>query len=446
MIDWDIAKFDAAFAKAFQVDLRKRHLGRVTSVQGNQVQVCGLSLGVGQMCRLFDSNHAGVLGEVVGMTPQGALVTLYGDVNGLGTRTHVLPLSAGHFVPTGDALLGRVLDGLGRPIDGDALTGLDSRPSQVAPPDPMSRPLIRTVLNTGIRAIDGLLTVGHGQRVGIFAPAGVGKSTLLSSIAQGAEDCVSVIALIGERGREVREFLDKTLTPEQRTRTVVVVATSDRPSMERIKAAYTATAIAEYFRDQGRPVLLLMDSLTRFARALRETGLAAGEPAVRRGFPPSVFTALPALVERAGPADKGSITAFYTVLLEDADIPDPIGEEVRSLLDGHIILSQKLAGTGHYPAIDVRQSVSRLMAELSSEEDLRVASVVREWLVKFEDAELLMQLGEYVAGQDAALDSAIAARSALLAFLRQGTLDVEDATSIRQRLADMVAQYSPRTQ
>ena len=446
MMDWDVAKFDATFAKAFQTDLRKRDLGRVTSVQGNQVQVSGLTLGVGQMCRLFDSDRAGVLGEVVGMTPQGALVTLYGDVNGLGASTHVAPLSAGHRVPVGEALLGRVVDGLGRPIDGDPFSGLasgmESRPSQVPPPDPMSRPLIRTVLDTGIRSIDGLLTVGHGQRVGIFAPAGVGKSTLLSAIAQGSQDCVSVIALIGERGREVREFLDKTLTPEQRTRTVVVVATSDRPSMERIKAAYTATAIAEYFRDQGRPVLLLMDSLTRFARALRETGLAAGEPAVRRGFPPSVFTALPALVERAGPSDKGAITAFYTVLLEDADIPDPIGEEVRSLLDGHIILSQKLAGIGHYPAIDVRQSVSRLMAELSSEDDLRVASVVREWLVKYEDAELLMQLGEYVAGQDAALDNAIAARPALLDFLRQDTLDVSDAEGARLRLAEMVAQYA----
>ncbi|KVO23409.1 type III secretion apparatus H+-transporting two-sector ATPase [Burkholderia ubonensis] len=443
MIDWNTSNFDAAFAQALKADPRKRRLGHVMGVQGNQVQVSGLALNVGQMCHLFDAHHTNVLGEVIGMTSQSALVTLYGPVSGLGTYTRVLPLGSVHSVQVGDALLGRVVDGLGQPIDGTASPPmLESRPTMVAPPDPMSRPLIRTVLNTGIRAIDGLLTIGHGQRVGIFAPAGAGKSTLLGMIAQGARDCVSVIALIGERGREVREFLDKTLTPEQRTRTVVVVATSDRPSMERIKAAYTATAIAEYFRDTGRPVLLLMDSLTRFARALRETGLAAGEPAVRRGFPPSVFTALPALVERAGPAAKGSITAFYTVLLEDPDIPDPIGEEVRSLLDGHIILSQKLAGTGHYPAIDVRHSVSRLIAELSSVAERRVASVVREWLVKYEDAELLMQLGEYEAGRDAALDSAIAARPVLLEFLRQGTLEAAHALSAPQQLARIVAQYT----
>ncbi|MGT0193846.1 FliI/YscN family ATPase [Burkholderia pyrrocinia] len=443
MIYWNVSEFEATFAQMLETDFRKRRLGRVTGVQGNQVQVAGLALNVGQMCRLFGSNHTNVLGEVVGMTPHGALVTLYGAVNGLGAHTRVLPLGSVHRVPVGNALLGRVVDGLGQPIDGTVLPPvLEPCPTAVAPPDPMSRPLIRTVLNTGIRAIDGLLTVGYGQRVGIFAPAGAGKSTLLGMIAQGARDCVSVIALIGERGREVREFLDKTLTSEQRARTVVVVATSDRPSMERIKAAYTATAIAEYFRDAGRPVLLLMDSLTRFARALRETGLAAGEPAVRRGFPPSVFTALPALVERAGPAAKGSITAFYTVLLEDAEISDPIGEEVRSLLDGHIILSQKLASAGRYPAIDVRHSVSRLMAELSSDDKMHVASVVREWLVKYEDAELIMQLGEYEVGHDAALDNAIAARPALLEFLRQATLEAADAVPASQRLAEMVAKYT----
>ncbi|KVW73113.1 FliI/YscN family ATPase [Burkholderia ubonensis] len=443
MTDWNVSRFNSIVAQLLQSEHRKRRLGRVMGVQGNQVKVSGLALNVGQMCRLFDSNQTNVLGEVVGVTPQGALVTLYGSVNGLGEHTRVLPLDLVHRIAVGEALLGRVVDGLGQPIDGVPLSPtLESYPTMVASPDPMSRPLIRTVLNTGIRAIDGLLTVGHGQRVGIFAPAGTGKSTLLGMIAQGALDCISVIALIGERGREVREFLDKNLTAEQRTRTVVVVATSDRPSMERIKAVYTATAIAEYFRDAGWPVLLLMDSLTRFARALRETGLAAGEPAVRRGFPPSVFTALPALVERAGPAAKGSITAFYTVLLEDADIPDPIGEEVRSLLDGHFVLSEKLAGVGHYPAIDVRHSVSRLMAELCTEEERRVASVVREWLVKYEDAELLMQLGEYEKGRDTVLDNAIAARPALLDFLRQQALDPTEPLSVSSRLAGIVAQYA----
>ncbi|KVU00235.1 type III secretion apparatus H+-transporting two-sector ATPase [Burkholderia ubonensis] len=440
MINWDSKTFDATFSQLFAADLRKRRLGCVTSVRGNQVQVSGIELNVGQMCRLFDSSRTDMLGEVVGVAPEGAFVTLYGAVSGLGAHTRVLPLDSMHSVYCGDALLGRVIDGLGQPIDGEALPPmLSPSPTAVAPPNPMSRPLIGTRLNTGIRAIDGLLSIGLGQRVGIFAPAGAGKSTLLGMIAQGARDCVCVIALIGERGREVREFLDKVLTPEQRSRTVMVVATSDRPSMERIKAAYTATAVAEHFRDAGRPVLLLMDSLTRFARAIRETGLAAGEPAVRRGFPPSVFTALPALVERAGPAPKGSITAFYTVLLEDTDQPDPVGEEVRSLLDGHIILSQKLAGSGHYPAIDVRRSVSRLMAELCSTEELRVASIVREWLVKYEDSELLMQLGEYEAGRDESLDNAISARSALLEFLRQDKLDAADASV---QLAELVGQYS----
>ncbi|KVZ67499.1 FliI/YscN family ATPase [Burkholderia ubonensis] len=440
MINWDSKIFDETFSRVFSADLRKRRLGCVTSVRGNQVQVSGIELNVGQMCRLFDSSRVDMLGEVVGMVPQGALVTLYGSVSGLGAHTRVLPLDAMHRVYCGDALLGRVIDGLGQPIDGATLPPtLDPSPTTIAPPNPMSRPLIRTRLSTGIRAIDGLLSMGYGQRVGIFAPAGAGKSTLLGMIAQGARDCVCVIALIGERGREVREFLDRVLTPEQRSRTVMVVATSDRPSMERIKAAYTATAVAEHFRDAGRPVLLMMDSLTRFARAIRETGLAAGEPAVRRGFPPSVFTALPALVERAGPAAKGSITAFYTVLIEDAEQSDPIGEEVRSLLDGHIILSQKLASAGHYPAIDVRHSVSRLMAELSSAEELRVASVVREWLVKHEDAELLMQLGEYEAGRDVGLDDAISARSALLEFLRQDNLDAADASA---QLAELVGRYA----
>lgn len=421
-MNWECNRFESLFLRHLEHEMQGTRSGRLVEVVGNQVKVAGIALRIGQMCALSQPGwRHEVMAEVVGMTRDCAVLTLLGDVTGLSTATLVRPLSENHCVGAGAALLGRVLDGLGNPIDGgEELTGLEQRPSAAPPPDALSRPLIRTVLDTGIRAIDGFLTAGSGQRFGIFAPAGVGKSTLLGMIAKGAPKCICVIALIGERGREVREFLDATLTPEQLRNTVVVVSTSDRPSMERIKAAYTATAIAEYFRDLGHEVLLLFDSITRFARALRETGLAAGEQAVRRGYPPSVFTALPKLVERAGPAATGSITAFYTVLLEDAEMVDPIGEEVRSLLDGHIVLSQKLAGAGHYPAIDIRQSVSRLMPQLVDHEALRAVGKCRDWLVKYEDAELLMQIGEYQQGNDRELDSAVQARQDLVNFLRQG--------------------------
>lgn len=421
--------FESAFARGLAVALRGKLAGRVLEVIGNQVRVTGVPLQIGQICALTSPNHEPykhhetankLLGEVVGINADSAVLMLLGDVTGLSRATKVYPLELMHSVQVGTELLGRVLDGLGQPIDGGLSLGdLARRPSIAPPPAALSRPLIREVMITGVRTIDGLLTVGKGQRIGIFAPAGVGKSMLLSMIAQGIPDCICVVALIGERGREVREFLDITLTPEQLRHTVVVVATSDRPSMERIKAAYTATAIAEYFRDLGHDVLLLCDSVTRFARALRETGLAAGEQPVRRGYPPSVFTALPKLMERAGPSERGSITAFYTVLLDDGETADPIGEEVRSLLDGHISLSQKLAGAGHFPAIDVRQSVSRLMPHLVSPSAMQNANRCRDWLSTYADAEMLLQIGEYKAGNDAHLDAAIAAHPALQAFLRQ---------------------------
>ncbi|KVV39197.1 type III secretion apparatus H+-transporting two-sector ATPase [Burkholderia territorii] len=447
MIDGRNESLDALFCRHLDRALLGRRSGRLIEVTGAQVKVAGVGLRIGQLCELFHSDRADrgqrVLGEVVGLTREAALVTLLGHVAGLSASTLVRPCADSHRVSVGNGLLGRVLDGLGQPLDeGASFDDMATRSSAAAPPPPLSRPLIRSVLPTGVRAIDGFLTAGRGQRFGIFAPAGTGKSTLLGMIARGVgHGCICVIALIGERGREVREFLEEILTPEQQKNTVVVVATSDRPSMERIKAAYTATTIAEYFRDQGRDVLLLFDSVTRFARALREIGLAAGEPAVRRGYPPSVFAALPGLVERAGPASTANITAFYTVLLEDAEMADPIGEEIRSLLDGHIVLSPKLAGAGHYPAIDIRSSVSRVMSQLVTPSALAVAARCRELIARYEDAELLLQVGEYREGGDPILDCAVAAHDDLVAFLKQRTDELAGFGDVEMQLGNIVQRH-----
>ncbi|MDR6504011.1 type III secretion protein N (ATPase) [Burkholderia ambifaria] len=407
---------------------------------GNQVKIGGIPMSVGQICRLTRPGWGSdVLGEVVGLERDAAIVTLLGEVTGLGTESRVFAIADGHAVMVGESLLGRVLDGLGQPLDGTTpLVAGIKRPTFSAPPSALRRPLIRALLPTGIRAIDGLLTVGVGQRLGIFAPAGVGKSTLLAAIIEGVPNRICVLALIGERGREVQEFLAEALTEQQRAHAVLVVATSDQSSLERIKAAYTATTIAEYFRDQGHDVLLLLDSVTRFARALREIGLAAGEQPVRRGYPPSVFAALPRLLERAGPAPVGSITAFYTVLIEDTETVDPIGEELRSLLDGHIMLSHALAARGHYPAIEIGHSVSRLMPHLLDRGTLAVAARARAWLAKYQEAELLLQIGEYKSGADPELDRAVRAWPLLSRYLQQETGEFTDIEDTRRLLQEIV--------
>jgi type III secretion protein N (ATPase) len=325
-------------------------------------------------------------------------------------------------VGVGESLLGRVLDGLGRPIDVDEKGPLLPEgyyPVYADPPNPLERKIISKPISLGVKTLDAMLTCGEGQRMGIFAAAGGGKSTLLAQIVRNTEADVTVLALIGERGREVREFIEKDLGPEGLAKSVVVCSTSDRSAMERLKAAYVATSIAEYFRDKGKKVLLLMDSVTRFGRAQREIGLAAGEPPTRRGFPPSVFSELPKLMERAGNSSKGSITALYTVLVEGDDMTEPIADETRSILDGHIILSRKLAQKNHYPAIDVLQSVSRCQNAIIDEEHKKNAAKLRTLLAKYAEVELLLKIGEYRKGSDRDTDEAIEKNDAVNAFLKQ---------------------------
>jgi type III secretion protein N (ATPase) len=396
--------------------------GKVVQVVGTIVKAVVPGVKIGEICTLRNPYDAWELrAEVVGFAEEAALLTPLGDIQNLSTATEVIPSGSVHMVPVGPGLLGRVLDGLGRPMDGGPpIQTKDVYPVYANPPNPMTRRVIDRPLPLGLRVLDGLLTCGEGQRMGIFAAAGGGKSTLLSCLVKGAKVDVTVLALIGERGREVREFIERDLGPEGMKRAVLVVSTSDCSPMERLKASYVATAIAEYFRDQGQRVLLLMDSVTRFGRALREIGLAAGEPPTRRGFPPSVFSSLPRLMERAGNSDKGSITALYTVLVEGDDMTEPIADETRSILDGHIVLSRSLASANHYPAIDVLASVSRVMNAVTGKEHRAAASRFRSLLAKYAEVELLLQIGEYKKGADPLADEAIAKIDKLNAYLKQG--------------------------
>lgn len=398
--------------------------GRVSQVVGTIIKAAVPQVKIGEICLLQNPGETRASrAEVVGFAKDAALLTPLGDMFGISSNTEVIPTGRMQEVAVGPGLLGRVLDGLGNPLDRDRKGPLPAEafyPVYADPPDPLTRRVISRPLPLGLRVMDGLLTCGEGQRMGIFAAAGGGKSTLLSMLVKGADVDVIVIALIGERGREVREFIEHDLGPEGLARSVIVVATSDRSSMERAKASYVATAIAEYFRDQGKKVLLLMDSVTRFARALREIGLAAGEPPTRRGFPPSVFANLPKLMERAGQSDKGSITALYTVLVEGDDMTEPVADETRSILDGHIILSRKLAAANHYPAIDVLASTSRVMNAITPREHKTAAGRLRELLAKYEEVELLVKIGEYKKGSDTVADEALAKIGAIRDFLRQG--------------------------
>jgi len=404
--------------------------GRVVQVVGTIIRAVVPSVKLGEVCILRNPGEDFELqAEVVGLSRDAALLTPIGDMFGISTATEVIPTGRNHMVPVGPKLLGRVLDGLGRPIDTKQRGPLEAEqfyPVYKDAPDPLTRRVISKPLPLGVRVLDGLLTCGEGQRMGIFAAAGGGKSTLMGMLVKGADVDVTVIALIGERGREVREFIEHELGEEGRRKSVIVVATSDKSSMERAKAAYVATAIAEYFRDQGKRVLFLMDSVTRFGRAQREIGLAAGEPPTRRGYPPSVFATLPKLMERVGMNDKGSITALYTVLVEGDDMNEPIADETRSILDGHIILSRKLAAANHYPAIDVLASASRVMNNITTPEHRRAAGRIRELLAKYREVELLVKIGEYKRGADSLTDEALDKIDAINAFLRQRTDERSD--------------------
>jgi type III secretion protein N (ATPase) len=386
-----------------------------------------------------------LLAEVVGFHQGEALAVPLGEPIGVGPDDVVEATGQSLQVSAGAGLLGRVVDGLGRPIDGrPAPAGLVPVPVDSAPPPALSRKPVSAALETGVRAIDGLLTLGVGQRVGLFAGSGVGKSTLLGAIARGANADVVVVALVGERGREVGEFLEHSLGEAGRRRSVVVVATSDAPPVERLRAAQVATAVAEHFRDLGKNVLLLVDSITRFARAQREIGLAAGEPPARRGYPPSVFTQLPRLLERSGQSERGAITAIYTVLVEGSDMEEPIADEVRGILDGHIVLDRKLAARGHYPAIDVLASLSRVMPQVSERPQQAAAQRARALLAAYEEKRDLIALGAYSKGSDARLDQAIAATPELERFLRQEPSVIEPAPATLQALKTIAERYPER--
>ena len=421
--DYIAEVLDRAVEESQLIDVK----GRVVQVVGTIIKASVPGVKVGEVCILRDPwENVEMQAEVIGFNKETVLLTALGQMTGLSVETEVIPTRRVHMVSVGESLLGRVLDGLGRPIDSDEKGPLLPEgyyPVYADPPNPLERRIISKPISLGVKALDAMLTCGEGQRMGIFAAAGGGKSTLLAQIVRNTEADVTVLALIGERGREVREFIEKDLGPEGLAKSVVVCSTSDRSAMERLKAAYVATSIAEYFRDKGKKVLLLMDSVTRFGRAQREIGLAAGEPPTRRGFPPSVFSELPKLMERAGNSSKGSITALYTVLVEGDDMTEPIADETRSILDGHIILSRKLAQKNHYPAIDILQSVSRCQNAIIDDDHRRDAAKLRTLLAKYGEVELLLKIGEYRKGADRETDEAIDKNEAVNAFLRQNLVE-----------------------
>ena len=413
--------------------------GQVVQVIGLTIEAQGLMSRVGELCSLhIENGRYPITAEVVGFKGDRVMLMPFAEVAGIQPGTRVTSRGRLFSVPVGPELLGRVIDGLGRPIDQLGPLGVHQhQPLLNDPPAPLRRPRIVHPLATGIRAIDGLLTVGKGQRLGIFAGSGVGKSTLLGMIARNSEADVNVIALIGERGREVQEFLERDLGERGRARSVVVVATSDAPALIRLKAAWVATGIAEFFRSRGLHVNFMMDSVTRFAMAQREIGLAVGEPPALKGYPPSVFALIPKLLERTGTSEEGTITGFYTVLVEGDDLTEPITDTVRSVLDGHVVLRRELAAQNHYPAIDVLASVSRLMTAVASKEHLAAAGRVRELLAAYENARDLINIGAYVSGSNPTIDQAIALMPEIVAFLRQPMDDPAPWDETLARLMDL---------
>jgi flagellum-specific ATP synthase len=395
--------------------------GLVSKIVGLLVESAGPRSSVGELCHILTRDSREIPAEVVGFRGSTTLLMPLGELEGISPGDRVIPRRHKLMVKTGPKLLGRILDGLGRPLDGRPLLTEGVYQLQNSPPNAFSRPIINRILNVGVRAIDGLISIGCGQRMGIFAGSGVGKSTLMGMMARNTTADVNVIALVGERGRELRNFIDKDLGEEGLARSVIIVATSDQPALIRLKAAFTATAISEYFRDLGLNVLLMMDSVTRFAMAQREIGLTVGEPPATRGYPPSVFSLLPKLLERSGMAAKGSITGIYTVLVDGDDHNEPIADAVRGILDGHIVLTRELAVKNHYPSIDVLQSVSRVMGDVVEAEHQKLAKKVREHLAVYHEAKDLIDIGAYVQGSNPAIDAAIKKRERIIRFLGQET-------------------------
>jgi len=433
----------------FEIDKYRDHLkeidpvrinGKVTQVIGLTVESQGPDASIGELCYIYPSKSTKpLMAEVVGFRENKVILMPLGDLHSISPGCDVVGTGKPLTIPVGSELLGKVLDGLGQPLDGSYLSSrMPSYSTHNAPSNPLGRPRVLQPLGIGVKAIDGLLTVGQGQRVGIFAGSGVGKSTLLGMIARNTTADVNVIALIGERGREVLEFIEKDLGPEGLARSVVIVATSDQPALIRMKGAMIATSIAEYFRDRGLNVMLMMDSVTRYAMAMREVGLAIGEPPATRGYTPSVFAALPKLLERAGTGSKGSITAFYTVLVDGDDMNEPIADAVRGILDGHIVLSRQLAHKGHYPAIDVLASVSRVMNEIVTEEQLLAANELKRLLAIYRESEDLINIGAYQQGSNANIDMAMQYIDTINAFTTQRT---NDKISLSEAQSQLIATF-----
>ncbi|WP_048647049.1 FliI/YscN family ATPase [Nitratireductor soli] len=423
-------------------DVARPKRGRVRRVVGVVVHATVDEVRLGEICNLVDPKTGrSVRAEVVGLENEQAILLPLADLTGLSSLTEVVPTGAALQVGVGPGLLGRVIDAFGKPLDGgpEEMPGVERNYSVHAdPPSPFARALVSDPMQLGIRALDGLLTCARGQRVGVLGEPGVGKSLLLSDIVRGTDADVAVVALVGERGREVREFVERQRAAGGMARTVVIAATSDRPAIERLNAAYVATTIAEYFRDQGKHVLLALDNVTRFARAQREIGLASGEPPTRRGFPSSLFAALPRLLERSGPGEKGTITGLYSVLIEGDGTLDPVAEELQALLDGHVFLSSELAQRNHFPAIDVLRSRSRLMDTVVPAQHRADAGRIRELLARYAEVELLLRVGEYEKGHDAVADEAVARIDRINDFLRQETASHETISAAQKRMREIL--------
>lgn len=432
-ININLEKFNTAIDHCKSMNM----IGKVVQIVGLVIECNGPNVSMGELCYVHShfEDVEPLPAEVVGFREGYVLLMPLGETKGIGPGCQVVSAQKVLQVKVGPELLGRVIDGLGNPIDGKGpILCQKEYPIQADPPAPLERPVIKDSLYVGVRAIDGLITMGQGQRIGIMAGSGVGKSTLLSMIARNTEADISVIALVGERGREVKEFIERDLGEEGLKRSVVVVATSDKPALVRIKGALTATAIAEYFRDRGRKVVLMMDSVTRFAMAQREVGLTVGEPPATRGYTPSVFALLPRLLERAGTSAKGSITGIYTVLVDGDDMNEPIADAVRSILDGHIVLSRNIAARNHFPAIDVLASVSRVMSAVVPKEHMEANRKLRALMAVYKEAEDLIHIGAYVKGSSPKIDEAVQKIDAINDFLCQGVFEVQSFEETIQRL------------